>query len=1681
MRVHDLLPAVLLGLALSACSGARLGATAPALAENPDTQPIILQFSPGEQPWGANRFIGLSHGDSSQSYDDIDYAVYLYAGNDGATPQVYIVEGGVFRFWAGAFAAGDVFRIVVDGGTVRYVKNDAVLYTSSVAPVLPLSVDTAFFGCAPEVVKDIRMTDALGALSPVTSWINAQGVIATGNDLATTLTPACSWGAHGVASAPPAADGMLAGDGVLELRSGEATGNKFIGLGHDDGDLGYADIDHAIYFYGSGGVVYVVENGAFVAYGGAFSPSDTFAIRVTGGVVSYARNGVTFYTSPRAPTLPLYVDSAFYGCAAAEIVTDIVLSEDGGAPRPITSWRNTSGMTSDGNTLAATSVPACTWGAHGTSSRPLTNDTAGGPAGDRRTWSCSSVHGAYCSDSRLAPPLANAESVKPFLDAAALNWGCTAAQFGAAVVVVPDGFSRWYGVLQSGDVCGTAYWNASLQAAYFVPAGAIGAKYAAAAATLGLPRSNPIGDGEVTLQIFENGIITHRQADAVAYAAAGSAPEVRAVVAGYLRDLRGAPLTRDLSTMGTPPTGVSLEVDDPRWDLPSRVMARTGWTSGYVVSGPRAQLWNTDLGYPLGDLQTIGTAPDGQAIQQQQFERGYLVWQPKGCPATPRSCPSAGSPYCTTYGSQSSNYAVAAYNAGTVPRLAFHTDTSMYCAPVTPACDAAAQPVSVYTALPGYATTRGRYTCSRPDGFPDGLALDLITADGVDSRIDLEPGQLERWIGVASVDGRLGGAGETPGSFGLPEPTIVSSELSMAGAGRLRRAPYGFVYFAAFDPPVGSRNVWIRARCLGKDAPRDRCDPALVAFRYQGDVLQQIHDDHNADEVVTADLTRGAPQDSTLRIALPAGAGQQRIYVAAYSAIRGTSRIRLNWNSCASGANCVAMWPPIGATSAFTEVYGGETVSTQDIVVGGTMVDLGFPRAGDTFEVATEGNVGELNARRWIFNAEQNVVAHTLFPGVNFPFNFTGWEGGGHTYALVGESLSGHGTAAERRADFILSPNRQEIVQEALFAQGGCSVPYPSATRIDCTDFRPHLLPGGSYEFSAEVRLTDGAIGDTSASDNVAPPSRYWDTYTASWQNLVQCRSGDHTVKRGQGNDLAFKMVLVVDGQEVKTRLVPRGALGSKLPFVNRVTLRYAQPVDGSDHDFRLAFKRVGGGLDFNSVYTVTVNPDAVPFTAVTQNLEYRDEGDEHDDDDFQREEDLTNVAGLLGGSSDALVGPNLFDWILRDEDNVPIPADDREIRFRNNRGPFNFDADLIVGEEFTPGRAPFMHGRLETLSRDSWQLAAFIGATNVFWSPDRYSPVFARSSIKNHAGILMGAQSGPDSFIATGGPEDYIASGGAHCGLDICDLDYWTHAESIAARRILPGGSVEETPIVVYPLYLPSNNDDDLPNRADGITNLEGVIIDDMDAHPERFHRGTSTNPRDLGTRIIILGDSNMLNHNCAEVNRYLKQLRDRFGYAIDVSQASVDYFKKTNDMYYNGQPLDDPLSGIIDTLTGRAWYWVHGKTWETLPNKFGIFLDPNMNVGSFSWWARTNTVLGSSEARLDIVLLVGLGWADDDPVVSYRVPPTEDEATPMNNFRKGGVDIRRYCDREAERVGNGTGTNYKPYMENDAICGHDSGHDTWLLAGALTTVETNKSGAFAYSTDHAPLAVKVRTLGRR
>jgi hypothetical protein len=83
-----------------------------------------------------NRMIGLNSTNVNVSYSDIDYAIYLISGG-----EIRVYENGTNKGTWGSYSTGDTMRIAIIDNEVKYMQNGNVIYTSLIAPTLPLYVD----------------------------------------------------------------------------------------------------------------------------------------------------------------------------------------------------------------------------------------------------------------------------------------------------------------------------------------------------------------------------------------------------------------------------------------------------------------------------------------------------------------------------------------------------------------------------------------------------------------------------------------------------------------------------------------------------------------------------------------------------------------------------------------------------------------------------------------------------------------------------------------------------------------------------------------------------------------------------------------------------------------------------------------------------------------------------------------------------------------------------------------------------------------------------------------------------------------------------------------------------------------------------------------------------------------------------------------------------------------------------------------------------------------------------------------------------------------------------------------------------------------------------------------------------------------------------------------------------
>ncbi|WP_437578391.1 M23 family metallopeptidase [Sorangium sp. So ce887] len=308
----------------------------------------FVEFSTNETD--LQKIAGLSHDDVDQGYGDIDYAIYLR--DDGG---LEILEQDHGQGYFGTYEAGDVFRVEVFDGRVRYRKNGMVFHTSNMAPTYPLGLDTSLHDEGATVTSAQVTRCAAGDTScmPPGLWKNVRYATANGG----LLTRDAGWGWHAGASS---AAQIEAGDGFVEFSTNEANLQKMAGLSHDDVDQGYGDIDYAIYLRADGGLE-IYEQGYWQGFFGTYQAGDVFRVEVSGDQVRYRKNGMVFHTSNTAPTYPLELDTSLPDEGATLTGAEVTscAAEDASCMPP-GSWRNVRHATASGSSLTRTAG----WGWH---------------------------------------------------------------------------------------------------------------------------------------------------------------------------------------------------------------------------------------------------------------------------------------------------------------------------------------------------------------------------------------------------------------------------------------------------------------------------------------------------------------------------------------------------------------------------------------------------------------------------------------------------------------------------------------------------------------------------------------------------------------------------------------------------------------------------------------------------------------------------------------------------------------------------------------------------------------------------------------------------------------------------------------------------------------------------------------------------------------------------------------------------------------------------------------------------------------------------------------------------------------------------------------------------------------------------------------------------------------------
>jgi hypothetical protein len=280
----------------------------------------FAQFTAGAN--GPLRTAGLSQSFSVSSPGTIAFGIRLQ-GN-----YAEVREGGAYRADI-SFAPGDVFRIAVQSGVVRYSKNGTVFYTSGVAPAYPLVLAAALANKSATVggamITSSTSSTSTSSSTPTTPsapsapstssgsgsvapsaivWVNPVNVTASGGSVSKTSGCDGCYDAGAISK-----QSISGGNGYVQFTAGATGSLRVAGLTASFGVNNPSSIAFGLRL--QGGIAEVREAGVYRA-DVAFAAGDVFRISVQGGAVSYARNGTVFYksSSTSSSTLALAVSIA---------------------------------------------------------------------------------------------------------------------------------------------------------------------------------------------------------------------------------------------------------------------------------------------------------------------------------------------------------------------------------------------------------------------------------------------------------------------------------------------------------------------------------------------------------------------------------------------------------------------------------------------------------------------------------------------------------------------------------------------------------------------------------------------------------------------------------------------------------------------------------------------------------------------------------------------------------------------------------------------------------------------------------------------------------------------------------------------------------------------------------------------------------------------------------------------------------------------------------------------------------------------------------------------------------------------------------------------------------------------------------------------------------------------------
>lgn len=258
-----------------------------------------VQFTTTTGPMG---YLGLAKGTTKYTGTQLPFSLAFQ------DTYMTVYESGAYRADI-AFVPGDVFRIQIVSGVVKYKKNGTAFHTSTVAPTYPLRANAVLLNSSARVdnavFKAATLTSSATASVQDVAWTNTANVTVAAASL--TKTGGCDGcpdaGARSVQRIP-------SGRGWVQVAVASPSGLGYVGLTNGNATYNGAALPFALAFEGRFASVY--ESGRYRA-DVPLAAGDVYRIAVSAtGVVRYLKNGVAFYRSPLKATYPLRAAAALY-------------------------------------------------------------------------------------------------------------------------------------------------------------------------------------------------------------------------------------------------------------------------------------------------------------------------------------------------------------------------------------------------------------------------------------------------------------------------------------------------------------------------------------------------------------------------------------------------------------------------------------------------------------------------------------------------------------------------------------------------------------------------------------------------------------------------------------------------------------------------------------------------------------------------------------------------------------------------------------------------------------------------------------------------------------------------------------------------------------------------------------------------------------------------------------------------------------------------------------------------------------------------------------------------------------------------------------------------------------------------------------------------------------------------